>query len=69
MQNPGGTVIHSFDACFGLVRKKSAGESTSAPSLEGIFFTPQKAVDDFVTSYSSSSSKEKAKFSSVSPEP
>lgn len=39
------TVI-SVDANFGLVRKKSAGDSHGVPKFEGKFFLHQETVDE-----------------------
>lgn len=38
----------SFDALFGLPRKKSAGKSFRPPLDGDLFFGDQYAVDDFV---------------------
>ncbi|XP_028412340.1 uncharacterized protein LOC114535157 [Dendronephthya gigantea] len=46
-----GTLIESFDACFGLPRKKAAGSSVREPLHGGTFFSNQEKVDNFVDSY------------------
>ena len=46
--------IHSFDACFGLTRKKTAGNSYTTPNHGCIKFADQDEVDNFVDNYSKS---------------
>ena len=43
-----GVAIHSFDACFGLTRKKTAGNSYTTPNHGCIKFADQDEVDNFV---------------------
>ncbi|XP_064629391.1 uncharacterized protein LOC135488665 [Lineus longissimus] len=42
--------ILSMDANFGLVRKKTSGESVAKPKHEGLYFLDQDEVDKFVRS-------------------
>ena len=46
-------LFKSFDALFGLPRKKSAGVSVTNPVRSGLLFADQQAVDDFVGNYQS----------------
>jgi hypothetical protein len=41
-----------MDACFGLVRKKSAGANLFPPRHGDTFFADQDDVDNFVEQYS-----------------
>ena len=56
-ENESGVVIESMDACFGLVRKKSAVKSLLPPRHSLNMFACQEDVDDFVESYTSSANK------------
>lgn len=49
-----------MDACFGLVRKKSAGKSSLPPRHSQTLFSDQLEVDDFVENYSASAKKGEA---------
>ncbi|XP_064400958.1 uncharacterized protein LOC135347050 isoform X2 [Halichondria panicea] len=49
----GGIVHISYDAMFGLCRKKAAGVSIRNPHHQGRYFVDQKEVDNFMNSYSS----------------
>lgn len=46
-----GAVIVSFDALFGLPRKKAAGSSHRDPLYGDLFFGCQSAVDNYVMAY------------------
>ena len=59
-ENEAGTIIESMDACFGLVRKKSAGKSSLPPRHSLTLFSDQIEVDDFVENYSASARKGEA---------
>ena len=48
----GGPLIEIIDACFGFVRKKSAGTSVSRPKFETRMFADQDDVDNFVLQHS-----------------
>ena len=45
-------MIEIIDACFGFVRKKSAGASVSHPKFETRMFADQDDVDNFVLQHS-----------------
>lgn len=47
-------MIESMDACFGLVRKKSAGKSSLPPRHSLTMFANQEDVDEFVDNYTAS---------------
>eukprot|EP00795_Rhopilema_esculentum_P007287 gene7287-12983_t len=47
-----GPLIEIIDACFGFVRKKSAGTSFSCPRFETRMFADQNDVDNFVLKHS-----------------
>ncbi len=49
--NNKGTLIEIMDACFGFVRKKSAGLSLNAPKYEMCMFGDQADVDNFVLNH------------------
>ena len=51
-----GTQILSFDALFGLCRKKHAGVSVRPPLYGNTYFENQDEVDRFVGDYDSSGS-------------
>ncbi len=46
-----------MDACFGLVRKKSAGKISLPPRHSSTIFARQADVDNFVENYSTSAKK------------
>ena len=46
--------IHSFHACFGLTRKKSAGNNYTTPNHCCLKFADQDEVDNFVDNHSKS---------------
>ena len=46
-----GTCFESFDALFGLCRKKAAGSSVCQPLFGTLYFDYQAMVDDFVLNY------------------
>lgn len=52
-----GVLIESFDALFGLPRKKSAGSSVRQPLHGDNIFYTQEHVDKFVQSYHSTVAK------------
>ena len=64
-ENESGVVIESMDACFGLVRKKSAGKSLLPPRHSLTMFACQEEVDDFVESYTSSANKSETVSTSI----
>ena len=43
-----------MDACFGLMQKKTAGNSFSFPNHRCLVFADQDEVDNFVDSYGES---------------
>ena len=47
-----GPLIEIIDACFGFVRKKSAGTSFSNPKFETRMFADQDDVDNFILQHS-----------------
>ncbi|XP_028416121.1 uncharacterized protein LOC114539705 [Dendronephthya gigantea] len=52
-----GVSFESFDALFGLPRKKSSGSSVLDPVRTGILFADQHIVDNFVANYQDKSSE------------
>ena len=46
-----GVLYGSFDALFGLPRKKSSGMSVLEPVRSGFMFAEQQNVDNFVNNY------------------
>ena len=56
-ENETGSIIESMDACFGLVRKKSAGKISLPPRHSSTIFARQADVDNFVENYSTSAKK------------
>jgi hypothetical protein len=44
-----------MDACFGLSRKKSQGQSLSEPKHGTLYFADQDDVDNYVRNYDDSS--------------
>ena len=54
-----GVLIESFDALFGLPRKKSAGSSVREPLHGQNIFNKQSDVDDFIDNYPRKQSIEK----------
>ena len=51
-----GIKVQSFDALFGLCRKKHAGASVRPPLFGTTFFEKQDEVDAFVKEYDSTAS-------------
>ncbi|XP_028392622.1 uncharacterized protein LOC114517161 [Dendronephthya gigantea] len=52
-----GILIESMDACFGLVRKKSAAKCILPPRHQLTMFANQTDVDEFVENYTSNAKK------------
>nr|XP_047139912.1 uncharacterized protein LOC105850639 [Hydra vulgaris] len=56
-----GTLVLSFDALFGLVRKFSSGKSHYEPVLKNLYLLDQSIVDQFVSNYNCKLSVEELK--------
>lgn len=55
--NSNGTLIEVMDACFGFVRKKSAGCSLLPPKFGMCMFADQADVDNFIEDHTKETKK------------